>query len=63
MNKYISNLAPLIIDFIEFKNALGIEYKTGKHFLKQLDVYNYDHNNQRLFTTQIMSNEVKEYLT
>jgi integrase len=45
MNKYISKFAPLINDFIAFKNALGIEYKTGKYYLKQLDLYNYEHRN------------------
>lgn len=45
MNKYISNLAPLITDFIEFKNSLDIEYKTGAYYLKQLDLYNYEHKN------------------
>ncbi len=45
MNEYISNLSPLIIDFIEFKNALGIEYKTSSCYLKQLDLYNYEHKN------------------
>lgn len=45
MNAYISNLAPLITAFIEFKNALGIEYKTGAYYLKQLDLYNYTHKN------------------
>ena len=45
MNVYISNLAPLITNFIEFKNALGIEYKTSSWFLKQLDIYNYEHKN------------------
>jgi len=45
MNEYISKLAPLIIEFIEFKNALGIEYKTSRYYLKQLDIYNYNHKN------------------
>ncbi len=45
MNKYISNLAPFIKDFIEFKNALGIEYKTSACYLKQLDSYNFEHKN------------------
>lgn len=45
MNKYLSKLAPLIKAFIEFKNALGIEYKTGAYYLKQLDAYNYNHKN------------------
>ena len=45
MNEYASNLAPLITDFIEFKNALGIEYKTSRYYLKQLDLYNYNHKN------------------
>ena len=39
MNEYVSNLAPLIIDFLEFKNALGIQYLTGSYYLKQLNIY------------------------
>ena len=31
MKEYISNFAPLIIDFIAFKNALGIKYETGSY--------------------------------
>lgn len=45
MNNYISNLAPLIDEFIKFKNALGIKYKTSEYYLKQLDLYNYEHQN------------------
>lgn len=45
MTKYISNFAPFIVHFIKFKNALGIQYKTGSHYLKQLDKYNYEHKN------------------
>lgn len=45
MNEYVSNLAPLIIDFLEFKNALGIQYLTGSYYLKQLDIYNCEHKN------------------
>jgi len=45
MNGFISNLAPKIEDFIEFKNALGIQYKTASYYLKQLDIYNYEHGN------------------
>ena len=45
MNNYVSNFAPLIKDFMEFKNALGIQYKTGSYYLRQLDLYNYEHEN------------------
>lgn len=45
MNKYVSNLASFITDFIKFKNALGIQYHTGAYYLKQLDIYNYEHKN------------------
>jgi len=45
MNRYISNLAPEIIAFIEFKHALGIKYKSGACYLKQLDRYNFEHGN------------------
>ncbi|HAE62860.1 MAG TPA: hypothetical protein DCG38_11110 [Eubacteriaceae bacterium] len=45
MNGYISNLAPFMAEFIEFKNALGFQYKTGAYYLRQLDLYNSEHKN------------------
>lgn len=45
MRTYISNLAPSITDFIEFKHALGIKYETASYYLMQLDKYNYTHKN------------------
>lgn len=45
MSNLISNLALKIRDFIKFKNSLGIQYKTGLYYLKQLDKYNYEHGN------------------
>lgn len=45
MKEYISNLAPLIKEFIAFKNALGIKYETGSYYLMQLDLYNYERKN------------------
>lgn len=45
MNEYISNLKPLIEDFLEFKYALGIKYVTGAYYLRQLDRYNYENGN------------------
>lgn len=45
MRTYISNLAPLINDFLEFKHALGIKYETASYYLMQLDKYNYTHKN------------------
>lgn len=49
MSSYISKFAPFIIDFIEFKHALGIEYKTSEYYLRQLDIYNYEHKNHSTF--------------
>lgn len=45
MKQCISNLKPFIEDFLEFKNALGIKYDTGSYYLRQLDLYNYEHGN------------------
>lgn len=53
MNEFISNLAPLITGFIEFKNALGIQYKTATSHLKQLDKYNYEHGNHSVLTKEV----------
>lgn len=48
MRDYISKLTPLIIEFLEFKHALGIEYKTSEYYLRQLDLYNYEHENHSI---------------
>lgn len=48
MNEYVSNFAPLIIEFLEFKNSLGFQYNTGTYYLKQLDIYNFNHKNIRI---------------
>lgn len=54
MNQYISNLGPFIKDFIKFKNALGIQYKTGAYCLKQLDLYNLEHGNLTIPNREIV---------
>ena len=56
MSDLISNLALEIRDFIKFKNSLGIEYKTGLYYLKQLDKYNYEHGNYDDFKKDITEN-------
>jgi integrase len=53
MSKFISNLANSLLDFLSFKNALGIEYKTGQVYLRQLDVFNYEHGNYSSLTKKI----------
>lgn len=53
MNVFISNLMPQIISFIEFKNALGIQYKSASCHLKQLDIYNYEHGNHSVLTKEV----------
>jgi integrase/recombinase XerD len=53
MNIYISNLAPMIENFIKFKNALGIQYKSSAYYLKQLDRYNSSHGNASILTKEI----------
>ncbi|HZK60731.1 MAG TPA: tyrosine-type recombinase/integrase [Anaerovoracaceae bacterium] len=53
MSIFISNLAPSLLDFLSFKNALGIEYKTGQVYLRQLDLYNYEHGNHNNLTKEI----------
>ena len=42
---YSSNFSNLIIDFIDFKNSLGIQYKSARTHLKSLDIYNLNHEN------------------
>lgn len=53
MSIFISNLAPSLLDFLSFKNALGIEYKTGQVYLRQLDIFNYEHGNHNSLTKEI----------
>jgi len=53
MMEYISKLATDIEGFIDFKNALGIKYKTSSYYLKELDRYNYSHGNYSTLTKEI----------
>lgn len=53
MNIYISNLASMIENFIKFKNALGVQYKSSVYYLKQLDRYNYSHGNASILTKEV----------
>lgn len=53
MSMFISNLAPSLLDFLSFKNALGIEYKIGQFYLRQLDIFNYEHGNHNNLTKEI----------
>lgn len=53
MSIFISNLAPSLDDFLSFKNALGIEYKTAKVYLRQLDIYNFEHGNFISLTKEV----------
>lgn len=53
MSMFISNLTTSLLDFISFKNALGIEYKTGQFYLRQLDIFNYEHGNHNNLTKEL----------
>ncbi|NLY82829.1 MAG: tyrosine-type recombinase/integrase [Clostridiales bacterium] len=53
MSIFISNLAPSLLDFLSFKHALGIEYKTGKVYLRQFDMFNYEHGNHNGLTKEL----------
>jgi len=53
MSIFVSNLAPSLLDFLSFKRALGIEYKTGQVYLRQLDIFNYEHGNYSNLTREI----------
>jgi integrase/recombinase XerD len=52
-NTFISNIAQSLADFLSFKNALGIEYKTSQVYLRQLDIYNYGHGNFSTLTKEV----------
>ena len=52
-NTFISNIAQSLADFLSFKNALGIEYKTSQVYLRQLDIYNYGHGNFGTLTKEV----------
>lgn len=51
---FMSALAPKIKAFIEFKNSLGVEYKTGSRYLLQLDEYNYNNGNSSSLDKEIV---------
>ena len=53
MSMFISNLTTSLLDFLSFKNALGIEYKTGQFYLRQLDICNYEHGNYNGLTKEL----------
>lgn len=61
MIEFISRLAPDIRKFIEFKNSLGIKYKTSSVYLKELDRYNYDHGNYSTLTKDIAEGWATEH--
>lgn len=61
MSLFISNLAPSLLDFLSFKNALGIEYKTGQFHLKQLDIFNYEHGNHSSPTKEMTEKWANQY--
>ena len=61
MSIYISNLASMIENFIKFKNALGIQYKTSVYYLKQLDIYNCSHGNANILTKEITEGWALQY--
>lgn len=50
----ISALKPKIEAFLAFKNALGIEYKTGKYHLRSLDEYNYNNGNSEFLLKEVV---------
>ena len=60
MSKFVSNLTPSLLDFISFKNALGIEYKTGQFYLRQLDSFNYEHGNYNSLTKEIVEGWINQ---
>ena len=53
MSDFASKLAPKINDFIEFKNSLGIQYKTSSYYLQQMDKYNLEHGNYEFLRKDI----------
>lgn len=61
MSIYISNLASMIENFIKFKNALGVQYKTSVYYLKQLDIYNYSHGNASILTKEVTEGWALQY--
>jgi integrase len=54
MSTFISNLAGNLDDFISYKNALGIEYKTCRVYLRKLDIYNFEHGNYGSLTKEVV---------
>jgi integrase/recombinase XerD len=50
---FVSELGPNIVKFLEFKHALGIQYKSATCYLRSLDRYNYSHGNSSELTKEI----------
>lgn len=53
MSIFVSNLSSNLDEFVALKNSLGIEYKTGKFYLRKLDNYNLEHGNSMTLTKEI----------
>ena len=53
MKEFVSNLGPLMEQFLEFKHALGIKYQAPEFYLHELDGYNFNHGNFDSLTKEI----------
>ncbi len=60
MSIFISNLALSLLDFLSFKHALGIEYKTSIVYLRQFDMFNYEHGNYNSLSKKIAEEWVNQ---
>ena len=55
-----SALAPHLLDFLKFKNALGIKYQSSSYYLKSLDRFNLNHGNSGNLEQDVVEAWVKQ---
>lgn len=61
MKGFVSDLAPAITGFLDYKHALGIKYATAAVYLHELDDYNYAHGNYSTLVKDVVDNWAQEH--
>ena len=57
---FLSNLAPKIESFLDFKHSMGILYKTSRIHLLNFDLYNFNNGNYDYLKKEIVENWIAE---
>ena len=61
MITYISNLSDKIVAFLNFKTSLGIKYHAPRSILKNLDRYNFNHENESDLSKSLVEDWAEYY--